>query len=103
MPAMSQVTLAKVLAVGLGLSSPPEYTPSMQITPDSPGSHGEGMAAVTSASTRPGLLSGHVFVHARAHLRTHCPLRHSLLLRAVLARQGPRPSPTSSSGGVRAR
>lgn len=78
---MSQVTWAKVLAVGLGLSSPPEYTPSTQITPDSPGSHGEGMAAVTSASTRPGLLSGHVFVHARTP-------SHTLSTSAQLAAEG---------------
>lgn len=68
---MSQVTLAKVLAVGLGLSSPPEYTPSTQITPDSPGSHGEGMAAVTSAGTKPGLLSGHVCLCTGAHTFAH--------------------------------
>lgn len=86
---MSHITLARVLAVGLGLfQSSRIHAFQAGHTRHTPGA----TAAVTFMTTKSSLLPGHTCVCACVLTLTpitHHPLWHSLLLRAVIALQGP--------------
>lgn len=75
------IPLARVPPVGLRLSSPPEHTPSKQVTLTFSGSHSEATGAVTFVSIKPGLLSGHT------HTCTLTPY-HTLPTLAQLTAEG---------------